>query len=501
MGKIGNYIHAHYKNYLSYGITEKGDGDRQIWQAKDFHDQHKKFLDKIQSDSKNILTAKEKKDLQKSLYQITSNDDNSTDNSQEIKKFIEKKLIETFESSLGKIDFKTMNVETLTGKKQSSIGQIKKNNQQSYVRVNTILNKIKVIETLMSEVTNQDDKKKINETLKDIYKQLKGLTGIYIKDLRARSLEAGQKIIKIDGEFSQNKDKIITIQTVLNQLIKDYFSVPAINLQKGELFEYAIALAPVVGLNVAKKRMGETLEKFSATKIGGYRTKVIIDTGQFFDEKITQALNKASISNYTIDSETNTIISYGTSQDKIDINLSWGGKTIPVSAKNIKLNSSYNIHILSGSSLLYLLQDENSDFLNHYLNITSTHSDSNADKSLFKAAHDAAKVAILAKALTGNVYKRQQATTFIINDNSKSGLESVQIYDIHELVKKASDNINLYTTILANDKDLSSIYFNNKIVGGQYLSDDKATNRIANLLLDLHRIKIKAELRKNILTK
>lgn len=495
MGQIGNYIHGHYQNYLKHGITKSNNANS--WSVTDFKAQHKNFLNNIKPASNTVLTDTEKKNLRKSIYAISNSTDNSQDNSKAIQKFIASRLQEQFDSTLGSINFDTMNVTA--NRIQQSKNKVYKLNNTQYIQLSVLLERIKTIEKLMGSIKNPSDKTVINDTIKQIYQNIKQLTGIFIKDLRKNNLEAGQKIIKIGEGYEKNKEMIISINETLNQLIKDYLATPAINLQKGELFEYVIALAPAVALQKGTKELNKELQNFAKTKVGGDRSRVQINLDKNFDEEIGRALANASIPGYMLNSDNNTILSYGVSQDKIDINLSWGGKTIPVSAKNIKLNSPYNIHILSGSSLLYLLQNENSDFINHYLNVTSFHKDREADLSLFHAAHEAAKIAILAKALTGNLENRKSATTFIINDNSKTGEESIQIYDMYDLVKKAITNIDSYAKITGNGKDLSSIYFNNKLVDMQKLSSDAAINRIANLLLNIHSYKINVQLKKNIL--
>lgn len=495
MGQIGNYIHGHYQNYLKHGITKSNNGNS--WGIADFKAQHKNFLNNIKPSNNTILTEAEKKNLQKSIYAISNPIDNSQDNSKAIQEFILSRLQEQFDSTLGNVNFDTMNVTA--NKIQQSKNKIYKFNNNQYIRLSVLLERIKTIEDLMGSIKNPSDKTVINNTINQIYKNIKQLTGVFIKDLRKNNLEAGQKIIKIGEGYEKNKEMVISINETLNQLIKDYLATPAINLQKGELFEYAIALAPAIALQKGTKELNKELQNFAKTKVGGDRSRVQINLDKNFDKEIGRALANASIPGYMLNSDNNTILSYGVSQDKIDINLSWGGKTIPVSAKNIKLNSSYNIHILSGSSLLYLLQNENSDFINHYLNVTSSHIDREADLSLFHAAHEAAKIAILAKALTGNLENRKSATTFIINDNSKAGEESIQIYDMYDLVKKAITNIDSYAKITGNGKDLSSIHFNNKLVDMQELSSDAAINRIANLLLNIHSYKMNVQLKKNIL--
>jgi hypothetical protein len=59
-------------------------------------------------------------------------------------------------------------------------------------------------------------------------------------------------------------------------------------------------------------------------------------------------------------------------QDKLDMVFNWKGDELKVSAKSYKLASSGSlIHLISGTSLLYLISSENTDFVNHWLNCVS----------------------------------------------------------------------------------------------------------------------------------
>jgi hypothetical protein len=60
-------------------------------------------------------------------------------------------------------------------------------------------------------------------------------------------------------------------------------------------------------------------------------------------------------------------------QDKLDVLFNWDGDELKVSAKNYKLeDSSAMIHLVSGTSLLYLISSEKTDFVNHWLNVITT---------------------------------------------------------------------------------------------------------------------------------
>jgi hypothetical protein len=86
--------------------------------------------------------------------------------------------------------------------------------------------------------------------------------------------------------------------------------------------------------------------------------------------------------------------------DKVDVNFDFNDELFKISAKNYKDPLKSGIHIVSGTSLLAMLLDADSsvDFVNHYLNITSSNP---GDSGLIESAHRAVKLTILLKALTG----------------------------------------------------------------------------------------------------
>ena len=149
------------------------------------------------------------------------------------------------------------------------------------------------------------------------------------------------------------------------------------------------------------------------------------------------------------------------------------------------------VHILSGSSLLYLLQDENGDFVNHYFNIIATHEDHKNINADIEGAHEAMRYTLLFKALTGQTFGRTGATLFLVNDNTKNG--GVHIFDIKGLINKASDNLEAFTNITANGQDIASLQINN-------IRKKTYSDRITAYLAEVHKQKISATLKPALLS-
>ena len=151
-------------------------------------------------------------------------------------------------------------------------------------------------------------------------------------------------------------------------------------------------------------------------------------------------------------------------------------------------NPSTDIHLLSGRSVLALVQ-EYENFVNHYLNISAEHDDSEPPGGLLNAASVAMKLTVLLKALVGGVAGRtkngqigmsQQADLFIINDNS---VGRFRVYLIDDILNAVQRNIDLLKTgVLDKTSKLSNSYVGSR----SDMNMGDARIRISNLLAQLH---------------
>jgi hypothetical protein len=83
---------------------------------------------------------------------------------------------------------------------------------------------------------------------------------------------------------------------------------------------------------------------------------------------------------------------------------------------------------------LYLIADEKSDFINHWLNCLAATGQGSRDSSL-QEAHAAMKITLFAKALIGTE-NRGTINTFIINNRSA---RQIRVCDVNELISKADN--------------------------------------------------------------
>ena len=348
MSAIGDYIHLHAANYNKYGINQKGEGEKEHF---NFARQKENISNRLKA-----TKLKNKNKLESSLNSILSTQDNSENNVNAIHKEIERILNERFAETLGKINWNTGNVSAdLTRAKESTIKAIETSARQQSVELKSIMMRIRVIEEARNSITSVEKQSALTEKINKIYRELNQiLTGsqkgmiTYLKNISINQLQ-NRRI-----ELNENTQNLVT---TINSILKTYAATPAINLQKGDLFEYAIALAPAVAKISAGENIDEYMKQLATQVSGGDRSRVVID---FDKNNFTEHLNlkQLEMKGYVVSDSTKTAYSYGTSQEKIDVRLEWEGENLAISAKNVNLKSLNGVHILSGSSLLYLLQEK-----------------------------------------------------------------------------------------------------------------------------------------------
>lgn len=506
MSAIGDYVHYTRKGYETHGITRNGGGGA----SYEYGNVKRMITARMQEQiSKNKV---EIDGIENALNFLLGTEDKSEQyvNREAILNKVLTILQELFGDTLGRINFDTGDVSaselesSVTSKGQAMHKKLQADANQQGMYLSTFLTRIRALEAIRDSMKSTFKKAELNKKINDMYVLLNqaydGLKKGQIAKFRNWSFSNTQNL----------ENKTISIQkeshganliTQINTALKEYHTAPAINLQKGDLFEYLIALVPLVFKATSEEELNKMLEDFSHSVVGDERSKVTIDFKNF-----SKSVNvgKLKLSNYIVSENERTAYSYGTSQGKIDVQLKWDNQVIPVSAKNVNLSSPNGVHILSGASLLALIQDLDGDFINHYLNIiaeqhTARGSD-RGDAPLVSgeapgaaAAHEAMKWTILYQALSGDVYGRAPASVFIVNDNSKVK-GGVKVYYIEDLVNKAMQNINAYAKITANDKDLNQLLIANRWSNGSY------EDRITNFVSQLHSQKISAALKPALLT-
>lgn len=478
--KIGNYIHYTKRGYDKHGITLRG--EKTDFNFGAYHDSIINRIEKIKN--KNDLS-----EIQSNLNKIFGkNSQNLTETEKKdielIWQEVEKQLFKQFENSVGKINRQTGDIEKVTLKDidlaiDESISSIstKKENQKIVTR--TIISRIRGLEKMLNSIEDVVSREKLQKDIDMIYSEMAQISKYTERQLR----EAGLSMLSQKLELN---DRNISLVKQVNKILKFYNSKPSFNTQKGALFEFLIAYSQGIG----KNNLQETMKKFASSVKGNKQLEVLIDPELFEDY-----IDFSQLSKKRVEIGDKAYITLGTSQQKIDVLIEQedgNEQPLKISAKNVNLFSGKNVHLVSGSPLITLIQQEDPFFVNHYLNITAQHPDKeNDDLNIIKQAHNAMKVVILYKALTGDLIGRESANIFIYNNN-KTG--EVTVVDIYGLFESAIKDIENNFAILINDKiDLSTIRYSNR------WSNIDAQDRISKLILSLHQLKIYASLTPSLL--
>lgn len=448
MGSIGDYIHATKAGYFRHGITKDGKFSAYISQRQNIHD-------KAVANAKTSLSYKEQRDLEKAISKLIRPDPVKNSKVQKIQEEVARKLEERFKETLGDIDWTTLDVVSnkpsgnIVGKASSSID------------VDDMLNRMERLDEVLLNLAAEGEVgvSKVRETLKKLKKKYEEAIKKVLEAKKERGLEATLTTWDASHGLAEYKQQ-------LNELIQEYAAAPPISLQKGDLFENLLIYAPVVASNLAYKELGKV--------VGEDKENVSLHLENFDGAYVTKTFTDKCFEKTKV------------SQGKVDVELVWEGKNVKISAKNVNLGNQY-VQLLSNSSLLYLLQDENSDFVNHALNILAAHSNKGSNKvsgeggmALLRGSMiEELRLIILYKALTGDVNNRTAANLFVVNDN-KTG--TVKVHNVLNIIDKASENLSNAISVKGLAKSSFKPLENSMAATPQ--------ERISNLLADAHSRKI-----------
>lgn len=476
MGKIGDYVHWTAAGYNAYGIYREGKKKRAYGFDGAAHTELGKIIH-------NVKDYPEAKKLETQLNSFFGNWKKGTMSGTEKKilELVTKKMDEQFGEKLGNIT-ETGDIKLTKELRENSISKLKQvadqNNNKRIVpqEVKKRVDKLNEIREKLAGQSNTDAKE-LGKRLKEIEILIKQLYGS-LTDETVMPRE-GKRIL----------DKENDLYKKINDAISVYAGLPAVFLQKGEFFEYLVPYVIAAMNDVAEKALDETVEQY-AKKIGGERDDVVINQDYFSDG------SNGSV-NIKFD---NSVLNIAHSQGKVDIDISPNGEKVGASLKNVNLSRKYGtIHTVSGSNLLFFLQDIAPNFVNHFLNLNAQHKHKTDDEKLksidkidgeeLKAANYAMKRVLAAKALTGHLEGRRSADIFIVNDNKTGNVRIVSMKDLIKAIEKVKNMTEIPVKIGTTSLGVKSLGFINDSV----MDDDTlGSMRISNLLGSLRKMKLSA---------
>lgn len=420
--KIGDYVHLHLKNYRAEGTnTSKSESDYREWDNL------------INAHDNIIISSKENQiaGLENFLNSLIYGEEKSQEDidREVFQKEIQPKIVELF------------------NKMYPGLG----------------LGQYYGVYKIPKETTKEGLAKNADTYIKLITNIMSKNTGLNSSDLQSLS-KVKDRLEKLkNGETIKHNKLINDLNTIIAE---EKFSLSAV----GEGFEIALGVIS----EVLNGKAIDTIDKLTKEVwTGQERSSVQIDATKFQKgllDAMQESLKNAGHHTLPLD-ETNGVITYNATQDKADINFTWHGSDLHLSAKNYSLSSNPYIHLLSGTSMFTLLSLENPKYVNHYLNIMGTR-----DTSRMVEARDDFKRLILLRALTGQgTGKSNTADTFIVNIRSKRKIKLLTMSRIYNAYKKDLKNVEIKN-------------FNNGFV----VNNEAATpnQRIGAMLADLHSRKL-----------
>ena len=553
--KIGNYVHLRKLNYLRYGTnkpssnqTAKPDfyttdiNEKRIEINLSARRDELKLNDMKEQDLKtlenyvNLIFSKGKKQ-----GEITNNDNNLFQQGLSlIREQILKDMQKEFGASLQLIDWNTGNVKSsgsisMTKKMENNLSlpnKIRKNKRNRQGRKNyspgsklqTVMERYNAVISFFNKYGSSllSDKKIIefNKQMKKIAAEIQSAAKTIQSELKTDPdaqiiLNTGnfRKIISYATIFSLEDDtkSTFSMQTLIedmNEIIKLLQTSYSLKLQKGELLEisaYYASLLPELAYKIANKKANETIENIVKNLMQNNRSEKVGLSQRsspeirldLFDQNIADLI---SLKKYT-KTENNTLRFQGSAQDKTDIIFGWSlenpslsNQKFRISAKNVYLaEDAYfkKITIVSGSSLLYMIQQADATLVNHFLNI-AVKRNKEADKKIrmesngltetfISRVHKELEAFLILEAFIGT--RGEPASVFLVNDNSQHG--RIRAFNMSTLLNNLAENMNLFTVKIGDGKisDLVETIKNDYHENGP---DD----RIAQVLQQIHQKKV-----------
>lgn len=511
--KIGNYIHYKYDNYLKYGIQAYSDIEKKPNPRQIFRDQKKNVLKQILQ--KRTVKNKEKirRELERQLNFFFNPKDEKFVNvdwqEDEIEK-MQKAILDILEMSLEKLNINLSDFTINPSNLKVSL------NEGANLSIEQRIAKIKKYQ--LGE-TNKKTGLEKKVTSKAVARRIDLLLE-YRKNLSSSSTSnLLQQINKLEEEYNKLKEELgesyyFNNKGFVEELNKTLKKIKATSTSQvsGAVGEYIQPISQYVLNNYAGEKINDLLSILE-TEQGKDIVFDIISKKVVGQDRSRKTLNPTNVINQKKNKNTLEVkigdVDFKTNytQDKVDVILDLPqNEKINATVKNydFSIDKNKDVTLLKGRSLLELLQDYHI-FTNHYLNITAIGKGSRSE-NLLQNAHNTMKLTAALHAMAGGVWainnknqmiKTDMAEIFVINDSSIGKFSVHFLSDIMELIS------NNYDLIKMEGLDPLKTW-NNEWVGEKdesIMNRQDAYKRIANILAELHRQKLKISISKEAFNK
>lgn len=446
---IGNYIHYHKSNYIRYGIGVKTPNKHNYT----YHNYRGKLLKQYKNNKISEFCKR---------YEITLNEwYNGTDNvlkiqkqyrakQENLKEKINTTLLNQLNNSTAKVKVTNNGFDLSGGNKISAnktynkkqVASMESARSQKIMR-QTIENYIADLNSIFSHITSYK-----NATEPIVKNQL-------IKIEKTKTLL--NNILKNNpGVKTFYLDKSATLTKVLSSVVACYEYDFALGTaqDKGDIGEVAGAYAAVFVANNCN---------ISLDKVHDIINKKVVLTGKTTSSPRLNTdnnkKNKVFSSRYTLGYSTWDMVQKET-QNKADIIVTYGNEPMKISFKNYSENgiSEFGIKTTTGSSLLTYIVDEDTNFINHWINTTviANRNEGNDEDSMLdakrKTYHNIMKLIILLKSIRGAAGRQHNANIFAFNLRS-GGKNAFKVYSLYDIIEKMSLTERLQGVIIQGYED------------------------------------------------
>lgn len=460
MGGIGDYIHYSSINYRKFGTLKDGGSDYNKAQSI-FEAQRKKMLLSVFSTKGNVVGLE--KYLNGFLYGREIGGKKIAD--EEWKKF-EEKFYASFNENFANFGVRFENGNLLQAYAKKSIPD-----DTALISVNRIKQYINSIENAVKKMNSKG-----TANVNDIAKFNQAIDGLNIF-LQSAS-----------GDGTINLKSIPESQSILNVVNKVLTNITfPTSLATGSALEHFLAAAGNYATEKANIEADRIVDSVLSKVVGQEGSVAVFPTSQFSHYVDINQLQSLVSKTWKLNEYSNLEMQMAT-QDKLDVILNWNGDTFNVTAKNYSLKDHRDLRLVSGSPLLVFLNGEDSNFINHWLNIVTFNGKESKVDQNFNLAHEAMKITILVKALTGQgTGKKGIADTFIVNNRSEG---KIHVFSTKDIIDKVTQNLDTNAKFSGYPQRIKNVW----VGGGLIPSAADAYTRITNLMALVSSYKISASI-------
>lgn len=525
MAGIGDYIHYYPSRYAAMGIqrTGKESGKAGVVNSiQIYNKQRERMLIKFAFMKK----QENLEEMEDRLNIFFRNQDNSEaiDDHTAMDANIELLEEEFTEEIISGINKKTGEIIATETKEMKQLLEEAERQQISVVRaaieesntyLNTLYKRFDLLELALEEFAlDKKTYKRIKKLIDIEYKMINDIITArdskYNEISRLKNKEIKSSYL-LKWKDIQNNTVIINkkeynVVTLMNYLIKESGIFPVLRASaiKGQFLENSIIAALAVGDKKSKEEIKKAITQGVQNFNKDNKKKATIDFGTYFSSDIPFSQISSQVDGYSASNK--MLVSNIASDGKLDVSIDWGGSPRKISAKNYNLSINKGVTLVNGTNLLYILQDEDSEFVNHYFNILATSKTTSFDINYYRReAYTAAAITILYKALTGDTFGRADeiAEIFVVKDSSKAD-NSVKVYDMGDILRTIGENIDKLDEYIymeyGRGKNIKDLVINNDWVGEKQKDKKLANDRIANFLVNAMKVKLHVALKENTLS-